>query len=217
MRYETEEGCHDTNCKYLHVCAVPTPEGRPCAGKHPACRHKSTPHWGGRRDSSRRIAEVPGSASLQSQTGSLPGTLFSAAVSATLRPGLASSQSPFSAAQLAWDAGSLDFDTCLQLLVDVLQPSTSTYFNFGACPRLQEVACTLYPCSPAQEDLVRFLNALLLRFFPDKTWACLWVNFDCKKLPHRDSQNAPGSENLTFSEGEVFGCTPMPVSPRTLS
>ena len=35
-------------------------------------------------------------------------------------------------------------------------------------------------------------------FFPEKTWACLWVNFDCKKLPHRDSQNASGSENFTF-------------------
>ena len=42
VRFQTEEGCHDAHCKYLHVCAVPTPEGRPCAGKHPACRHKST-------------------------------------------------------------------------------------------------------------------------------------------------------------------------------
>ena len=30
---------------------------------------------------------------------------------------------------------------------------------------------------------------------------CLWVNFDCKKLPHRDSQNAEGSDNFSFSLG----------------
>ena len=44
MRFQTEEGCHDCSCKYLHVCAVPTPEGRACGGKNPAFRHKATPH-----------------------------------------------------------------------------------------------------------------------------------------------------------------------------
>ena len=145
---------------------------------------------------------MSGNASLQGHTGSLPGTLFSSAAS---QQALVSSDGALSAAQIALDSGNLDFDTCLHLLFAILQPSAPTYFNFGACPRLKEVACTLYPCSAQQEDLVRFLNALLLRFFPDKTWSCLWINFDCKKLPHRDSQNASGSENFTFSVGDFSG------------
>ena len=106
---------------------------------------------------------------------------------------------------MALDSGSLGFDTCFQLLREVLHPKGPTYFNFGACPSIKSGCCSLYACSPEQEDLVRFLDALLFRFFPDKYWACLWVNFDCKKLPHRDSQNAEGSENFTFSLGNFSG------------
>ena len=111
----------------------------------------------------------------------------------------------FLSAHVALDSGSLDFDTCFQLLREVLHPKGPTYFNFGACPSIKSGCCSLYVCSPEQEDLVRFLDALLLRFFPDKSWACLWVNFDCKKLPHRDSQSAEGSENFTFSLGNFSG------------
>ena len=114
-------------------------------------------------------------------------------------------QPGFSAAQSALDAGRLDFDTCLALLEDVLQPSAATYFNFGACPSIKAGTCSLYSCSESQADLIRFVNALLLRFFPEGTWSSLWINFDCKKLPHRDSQNAAGSQNFTFSLGEFQG------------
>ena len=53
--------------------------------------------------------------------------------------------------------------------------------------------------------LACFVNALLLRFFPDETWSSFWINFDCKKLPNRDSQNAVGSSNFTFSLGDFQG------------
>ena len=180
---ETEEGCRDPACKYLHVCAVPTPEGRACGGKHPAFRHKATPRSGGRRDSSRGVTEVPGSATLQGQTGSLPGVVFSSCAAQTSSSPLLPAQHGFSSAQSALDAGRLDFDTCLALLCEVLQPAGPTYFNFGACPSLKSSTCSLYSCTDGQADLVRFVNALLLRFFSEGTWSSLWVNFDRKKLP----------------------------------
>ena len=62
------------------------------------------------------------------------------------------------------------------------------------------------PCILAlMAKLVGFVNALLLRFFFEGTWSSLWVNFDCKKLPRRDSQNASGSDSFTFSLGEFQG------------
>ena len=84
-------------------------------------------------------------------------------------------------------------------------PASPTYFTFGACPSLKSGTCSLCSCTESQPDLIRFVNALLLRFFPDGTWSSLWVNFDCKKLPHRDSQNALGSYNFIFSLGEFRG------------
>ena len=75
---------------------------------------------------------------VQGNANSPPGTLFSATSSTALQSCSGSSQCPFSSAQKALDAGSLDFDTCLQLLLEVLQPASSTYFNFGACPHMAD-------------------------------------------------------------------------------
>ena len=92
-------------------------------------------------------------------------------------------QQGFSLAQSALDAGRWDFDTCLALLQEVLRPTGPTYFNFGACPLLKSGTCSLYSCSP------------------EGAWSSLWINFDCKKLPRRDSHNASGSANFTFFLG----------------
>ena len=148
---------------------------------------------------------VPGSATLQGHTGSLPGVVFSSSSAQASASPLLLQQQGLSLAQSALDAGRLDFDTCLALLQEVLQPASPTYFNFEACPSLKSGTCSLYSCTESQADLIRFVNALLLRFFPEGTWSSLWINFDCKKLPHRDSQNALGSDNFAFSLGEFQG------------
>ena len=135
---------------------------------------------------------MPGSATLQGQTGSLPGVVFASSSCQPPSSPLLLRQQGLSLAQSALDAGRLDFDTCLALLSEVLQPAAPTYFNFGACPSIKAGTCSLYSCTEDQANLLRFINALLLRFFPDETWSSLWINFDCKKLPHRDSQNARG-------------------------
>ena len=63
---------------------------------------------------------VPGLATLQGHTGSLPGVVFSSPSSHAQSSPLLLRQPGFSAAQSALDAGRLDFDTCLALLQEVL-------------------------------------------------------------------------------------------------
>ena len=36
--------CQDPRCRYLHVCAMPKPNGQACGGNHSAQKHTDTPH-----------------------------------------------------------------------------------------------------------------------------------------------------------------------------
>ena len=84
----------------------------------------------------------------------------------------------------------------------LLRPHTSTSVRALASKRAP-APCTLAP------RIRRTCCASLMRCFcvssPNKTWSSLWINFDCKKLPRRDSQNAAGSSNFTFSLRDFQG------------
>ena len=44
LRYQSGK-CNFPDCRFVHACAHPKPDGTACGGKHTAMEHASTPHW----------------------------------------------------------------------------------------------------------------------------------------------------------------------------
>ncbi|CAE7240878.1 unnamed protein product [Symbiodinium sp. CCMP2592] len=127
-RYQSGQCKDPATCRYLHRCTVPKSDGAACGGNHPET------HFSDQRDVAEEVTAVPLSVPAQ-PSGSAGATST-----------LPKASAPVSCAASALSEGSLDFATCLELLVkyfstpfssssqciDSAIAASEAYFNLGA-------------------------------------------------------------------------------------
>ena len=179
MRFQSGQCKDPSSCRYLHRCAIPNADGTACGGNHPASQHVSTPHQETRFDDLRNIVEevpaVPLCVPAQ-PSGS------SGATSSLQAAGASVSQ-----AATATSEGTLDFTTCLELLVEAFSipfasginhdsaiDASEAYVNLGAYLSgfRQRLPLWYFQRTEQFSCILRFLNAVMQLQFAAATWTC---------------------------------------------